>query len=200
MIQTAFTPLHASKPTALALLRGALSSAESIRTSLMPIGEGGSLIARTEVAPVGCGWTHLRATTAPIAVTLVNTGLMGPPGTGGDGTAPTYTAATPITAFRAVALNADGELVHASAATRAHGYTVAGIASQAAATGATLAPVSAGPIVNPAWSWAPGPVLLGADGQLVQQLPVGALFSLVVGWGQGDRLSVRLGAPIYLRG
>lgn len=54
-------------------------------------------------------------------------------------------------------------------------------------------------ITHEGWSWARGAVFLGLDGQLTQQLPTAAKFSLVVGFSpEPTVLFVDIGIPILL--
>lgn len=149
-------------------------------------------------------------TTAPIVATVtpataysvsleVGQGPAGPSGTGGSGQT-LFEAAAAIQAGRAVAMQPDGRVVHASADNLAHGYTVVGISPVAVAQGNQVVPASVGSVQNASWNWTAGNVLLGLDGQLVQTVPVGALYALVIGRGSGDRIAVRPSVPVFLRG
>lgn len=137
---------------------------------------------------------------APVAVTLlVGQGPAGPAGPQGlPGGQVQLVAASTINGHRAIAANADGLAVHADALTRAHALSIVGITEQSAAVGEALQVRNTGSITHAGWAWSAGPVLLGADGNLVQALPTGALFALPVGWGDGDTLAINIQPPIYL--
>lgn len=136
----------------------------------------------------------------PVSTALsVGQGPAGPQGPQGlPGGQVQLVAASTINGHRAIAANADGQAIHADALTRAHALAIVGITEQAANVGESLQVRSTGSITHAGWSWTAGPVLLGAAGNLVQSLPVGALFALPIGWGDGDTLTLNIQPPIYL--
>lgn len=105
-------------------------------------------------------------------------GEQGPPG----GTLQQYRAATTLSGHRAVMLDANGELVYASSTNAAHMGRVVGITTQAAEAGEMCNVQSSAPMNESSWAWASetDPILLGADGALVQQPDAGAKFLQVL--------------------
>ncbi len=103
-----------------------------------------------------------------------------------------------LNGHRAVAVASDGRLQHASADNPDHALAVLGIIEQAVVIGETV-PVRSNDVIEfSGWAWAPGPVLLGLDGQLTQTLPPSAVFEQTIGRGNGTRLLVDLQPPIDL--
>lgn len=126
-------------------------------------------------------------------------GPPGPPGPpGGAGAA--YTAAAVVSGHQAVALDSAGQAFYASAGTLSHALRVAGVSLNAAAIGEEVTVLAAGLVDHGGWTWTPDqPVYLGLNGALVQSVPVGAVFALVVGKAlSATRLLVALQPPIVL--
>lgn len=93
----------------------------------------------------------------------------------------TYTAAAPIAALAAVALNAAGQAVPADCFTLAHAETTVGVA-RASAGAAQGVIVDFERELSGPWVFTPGlPVFVGQAGALVQALPMGALFARQIG-------------------
>ena len=118
---------------------------------------------------------------------LIEVALQGPPGGPGPAGAPggallTGTAGAALSGHMAVAYDDDGDLVYASADNGRHAFTLAGITTGAAASGAQ-ATVQRNDIVDHnGWSWVPGaPVFLGLGGTLVQTPAPTALFLKPIG-------------------
>lgn len=132
-------------------------------------------------------------------------GLAGPPGPVGPagpaaGAGADYVAAVAVGGHRVLAVDAAGQAVYASCDTLSDALRVAGVSLGAAEQGDTVTVQAAGLVQHAGWAWTPDqPVFLGLDGVLVQSLPVGAVFSLVVGWAVApDRVLVRLQPPIVI--
>lgn len=109
--------------------------------------------------------------TAPATTQLVlqTAGVQGPPGLSSD--TMTLTAQGAISALRVVSLSgSQGALTNpASVASLA---AVVGIATIAAADGATVQVRGVGQVADPAWSWTPGlPLFCAAAGVLTQVPP-----------------------------
>jgi len=104
---------------------------------------------------------------------------VGIPGRDGSGaTDLDLVAETSIGGHRAVAVSAAGEAHHADP-TAVGGVPVVGVSVNAATIGGSVSVRTAGVIEESGWSWAQGPVWLGADGVLTQSLPVtGTLVSI----------------------
>jgi len=123
-------------------------------------------------------------------------GIQGPPGPSA-GAGAEYTAAVALGGHRVAALDAAGQAVYASALQAGDRLRVAGITLGAAGAGDLVTVQSAGLVVHAGWSFTPGPVYLGEDGQLVQALPPGAVFSQVLGLAvAATRLLVAIQPPI----
>lgn len=132
----------------------------------------------------------------------VGQGPSGPPGPAGpaSGSGAEYPAAVAVSGHRVVALDEAGEVFAASADTLSHALRVAGVTLGAAAEGEPVTVQSIGPVEFSGWAFTPGqPVFLGLAGALVQSLPPGAVFSLVIGTAlSATRVAVRLQPPIVL--
>jgi hypothetical protein len=118
---------------------------------------------------------------------LLQVAQQGPPGATGPAGAPggallTGTAGAALSGHMAVAYNSAGELVYASADNAAHAYSLAGVTTGAAASGATATVQRNDVITHAGWAWTPGaPVFLGLAGALVQAPAVGSLFIKPIG-------------------
>ena len=108
-------------------------------------------------------------------VVVSERGTPGAPGASGIVTA---IAGETIHAQRAVRV-ADGVLYHPDTSNTAHAPSVIGIALQSVATGEACTVRTAGTVTEPSWSWSPGFVFCGDDGQLTQAPGSGWL--LVIG-------------------
>lgn len=125
-------------------------------------------------------------------------GTQGPPGIGGGSTL-MLTSAAPLAAYRALAVDAAGKAIYADAATLSHGLIHLGIGLTTVLADELVGVATNEVVDNPAWSFDVGPVLLGLNGVLVQELPVSAVFSKVVGWALSPtRLLVHQQSAIYL--
>lgn len=119
------------------------------------------------------------------AIEIVTEGLQGPPGPRGlpgfsGGSTPVRVAVS-ISGHSVVACNAVGELVPADCTVASHRGAVLGVVMQAYAPTEEAEVKTAFPLEHMGWTWTPGPVYVGLAGQLAQVLPLGALFSQVVG-------------------
>lgn len=123
----------------------------------------------------------------PGATELVEVALQGPPGPPGPAGAPggallQITAAVDLGGHLAVAYDASGRLVLASADNAGHALRVAGITTGAAVASAAATVQRNDVLEHAGWAWTPGaPVFLGLAGQLVQSVPPGAVFAQVLG-------------------
>lgn len=99
----------------------------------------------------------------------------------------TRTAAVALSGHRAVTPRADGTLEYASNTTPGHVHAPVWITTGAAAQGSPVDVVAYGALTEPSWSWAPGPLYLGAAGVLTQAPPTapGALFLGHIGYATG---------------
>ena len=129
--------------------------------------------------------------TAEIAVALV-----GAPGPAGGATLITV-GASPISGHTAVAMDADGLLIYADCTNPAHIGAVLGVVANAYGAGDLAVVQTDFELVHAGWSFAPGPVLAGLSGALVQTLPPGALFAQVVGFALAPtRIRIDVQPPI----
>ena len=106
-------------------------------------------------------------------------GPQGVPGPTGGATTVTV-GATPLSGHSAVAADAAGLLIKADCTNPAHRGAVLGLLANAYSPGDQAVVQTAFTLEHAGWTWAPGPVFVGAAGQLTQTLPVGAVFSQVV--------------------
>jgi len=106
-------------------------------------------------------------------------GPQGVPGPAGGTTAVTV-GATPLSGHSAVAVDGDGLLIKADCTNAAHQGAVLGLLANAYSPGDQAVVQTAFTLEHSGWTWAPGPVFVGAAGQLTQTLPAGAVFSQVV--------------------
>lgn len=129
------------------------------------------------------------AAASPVMVIPV-VGPQGPaglPGRDGDGVGGsqlvvTGVAETVLSGHRVVTRPPSGLLGYADNRNPDHVHAPLLLTTGAASAGEEIAVVAFGPVVEPSWSWVPGPVYLGQDGQLVQVPPSGpvALFLVQV--------------------
>ncbi len=107
--------------------------------------------------------------------------------------------ASPISGHTAVAMDADGLLIYADCTNPAHIGAVLGVVANAYGAGDLAVVQTDFELVHAGWSFAPGPVLAGLSGALVQTLPPGALFAQVVGFALAPtRIRVDVQPPIVL--
>lgn len=125
--------------------------------------------------------------------------LKGAPGSSSQGGIISGVAAIATAGHRALYPRADGSgLAVASASDVTHAGRVVGISLAAASAGASIAYVDDGPIDEPSWSFTPGPVWLGEQGQITQALP-SAGFTQIVGTAvTPTQIVVSLQPPIIL--
>ena len=125
-------------------------------------------------------------------------GIQGIPGPAG-GTTVVTVGATPLSGHTAVAMDADGLLIYADCTNPSHIGSVQGVIANAYGAG-DLAVVQADfDLAHAGWTFATGPVFVGAAGALVQTLPVGAVFAQVVGYALAPtRIRVDVQPPIAL--
>lgn len=97
---------------------------------------------------------------------------------------------------KAVRELSNGKIDYASAAIVADAGAVLGLTQVAVAAGGTARVQTCGELVDPSWSWTPGPVYLGLAGGLTQTPPAAA-FIQRIGWATAaDRLVIKLDPPI----
>lgn len=113
---------------------------------------------------------------------------------------PTWWAARPLSAPRAVRDVGTGGLDYASAREVEHRDAVLGLTATACESGLAVDLVTVGPVTSAGWGLTPGrPILLGDDGLIVQDAPDGARFLLRLGFAvEPDTAVVRIGPAITL--
>ena len=115
-------------------------------------------------------------------VAVAEQGPRGPQGVPGPagGTTTVTVGATPLSGHSAVAVDAGGMLIKADCTNPAHQGAVLGLLANAYSPGDQAVVQTAFTLEHAGWTWTPGPVFVGAAGQLTQALPIGAVFSQVV--------------------
>ena len=125
-------------------------------------------------------------------------GPQGIPGPAGGATTVTV-GATPISGHTAVALDSGGLLTYADCTNPAHIGAVQGVIANAYGAGDLAVVQTDFDLVHAGWTFATGPVFVGASGALVQVLPVGAVFAQVIGYALAPtRIRVDVQPPIVL--
>ena len=125
-------------------------------------------------------------------------GIQGIPGPAGGATFVTVGAA-PVSGHTAVALGADGLLIYADCTNPAHIGAVQGVIANAYGAGDLAVVQTDFDLAHAGWTFATGPVFVGATGALVQTLPMGAVFAQVVGYALAPtRIRIDVQPPIVL--
>lgn len=125
-------------------------------------------------------------------------GIQGIPGPAGGATLVTVGAA-PVSGHTAVALGADGLLIYADCTNPAHIGAVQGVIANAYGAGDLAVVQTDFDLTHAGWTFATGPVFVGATGALVQTLPMGAVFAQVVGYALAPtRIRIDVQPPIVL--
>jgi len=125
-------------------------------------------------------------------------GPQGIPGPAGGATT-VMVGATPISGHTAVALDSGGLLVYADCTNAAHIGAVQGVVASAYSAGAQAVVQTDFDLTHAGWTFATGPVFVGATGALVQTLPMGAVFAQVVGYALAPtRIRIDVQPPIVL--
>lgn len=107
------------------------------------------------------------------------------------------TAAETLSGGRAVRATAAGLLAYASPVAGADAI-VLGVTLGAAIVGTAVTIRTDGPLAEPAWSWAPGPVYLAAAGALTQTAPTTGALVVVGTAASATILHVRPVEPVDL--
>jgi hypothetical protein len=110
-----------------------------------------------------------------------------------------YVADEPLSALRVVRVAAPGRLRYARPP-EVEALAPIGLTTGASSTNQFVQLATRGPVRDASWHWTAGlPVLLGADGFLVQEQPDGIDVMLVVGQAIAtDTIVIRIEAPIHL--
>lgn len=106
-------------------------------------------------------------------------GIQGLQGPAGDAITVTV-GALPLSGHSVVSVDASGLLVKADSTDVAQRGAVVGLIANAYASGEQATVLTGFTLAHAGWSWTPGPIFVGAAGQLSQSLPPGAVFSQVV--------------------
>ena len=177
---------------------------DNTNTNVVSVVPGSSPVVPSVVSPVPPSVT-------PVAVSeggrIGPAGPKGDPGTPGPkgepgGTELSHIAATSISGHHAVLLNTDGQVEYATNTVPSHSRKVAGVSSNAAASGDTVSIVAYGKMEEPSWNWdITKPVYLGDSGVLTQVTPSypDAQFVLIIGFPlSSTRLFINPGISITL--
>ena len=125
-------------------------------------------------------------------------GLRGEPGPAGGARLVTVGAA-PLSGHSAVAQDAGGLLVYADCTRPIPQGAALGLLSAAYAADDEAVVQTDYDLEHSGWSWAPGPVFLGAGGALTQSPTAGAVFLQVIGWAvSAARIRVDIQPPVLL--
>lgn len=119
----------------------------------------------------------------------------------GGGTVPAPVLSAPATVAisgHTVVRVIEGGLAIASSSDMGQFGAAVGISTGFAESGAPCSYVANGPLVEPSWSWAPGPVFLGADGALTQQEPAAGFLQQIGVSDLPTRLLVDIQPPFAL--
>lgn len=109
-------------------------------------------------------------------------GTPGPPGSPGAGANLHRNAATNLSGHRVVTPHPDGTVGYADNTNFAHYMAPLWLTLGAALVGMDVEIQQFGPVTEGSWSWAPGPVYLGAAGVLTQVTPMAPAFLAIVGF------------------
>jgi hypothetical protein len=123
-------------------------------------------------------------------------GPQGAPGPAG-GAAFQRSAGEALSALRAV-YEWDGQVFTLDYRDEAHIALLAGLTLTSASVGQPLNVQNAGAVDDAGWTWAPGPVWLGADGVLTQTPPLDGFDVLIGAAVSATRLLLNLQPPIDL--
>lgn len=133
---------------------------------------------------------------------LARQGPPGPPGTAGPaGNAQLVSVgALPISGHSVVAVDTGGLLVVGNCLDTAQRGRITGLVTSAYTAGAAAEVVRSGVAEHSGWAWTAGlPLLVGATGQLVQALPLGATFSQTVAMAlTATRIHIDIQSPIAI--
>ena len=125
-------------------------------------------------------------------------GRQGNPGPAGGATTVTV-GSLPLSGHSAVAVDAGGLLIKADCTNPAHQGAVLGLLANAYSPGDQAVVQTAFTLEHTGWAWTPGPVFVGASGQLTQVPPGGAVFSQVVAHAlSATRVLVDVQPPITI--
>jgi hypothetical protein len=96
-------------------------------------------------------------------------------------------------------MDADGLLIYADCTNPAHIGAVQGVIANAYGAGDLAVVQTDFDLAHAGWTFATGPVFVGATGALVQALPMGAVFAQVVGYALAPtRIRIDVQPPIVL--
>lgn len=108
-----------------------------------------------------------------------------------------FTSAVNLSAMRAITTNSSGEAIYADASSITTSH-VLGISRAAALSGANVPVCTDGVLSDALWSWTPGPVYLGTNGQLTQTPPSSGVLVPVGIAVDSTTLNVQIHEPLIL--
>jgi hypothetical protein len=124
---------------------------------------------------------------------VVGQGPAGPPSTG-----VVLTASGNLGGHKVVRASGVGGAALASSSNLAHLGFIIGVTTNAALNGDQVGVVAGGEIVEPSWTFTPGPLYLGDNGALLQAPPVSGFLQQIAIATAPTRIVVSLGPPIRL--
>lgn len=111
----------------------------------------------------------------------------------------TVPSSGPLSALRAVALNADGKAVYSHSMSLATASVVGVTTTSTSSEDQSITIQTAGGLTNDSWSFVPGAdVFVGLSGQLVQSLPVGSFIACVGVALSPTKLLINIVTPLEL--
>lgn len=120
----------------------------------------------------------------------------GPPGPQGPSATQLIGVAGQILSGHMAVIAPLGSVTYASADNALHAGKVIGVTLGAAQIGASVTIQTSGPVIENTWTWTPGPIFVGLNGQLVQAPPAAAFVQCVATAISATEILVGLEPPI----
>lgn len=131
-------------------------------------------------------------------LTTVSSGVVGERGPSG-GELVERVSDIAISGHRIVVSSGTGKLEYADNTILNHQFRILGLTLNAASPGNPIDIRVYGEVVEPSWSFTPGPVFLGTNGNLTQVQPSGTSFSMIVGYAvDSTTLIINIQQPINI--
>ena len=161
-----------------------------------------SVVITTEAKPVelsieGCAPTlGIDESRAVFLTVPAEQGIAG----SGESARKNYVAGAVVSGHKAAIVTADGTAIHADSTQPSHAGALIGLTITAAVAGSATQVVASDAIDFEGWSFTPDqPVFVGANGDIAQTLPAGAVFSQVIGWARSPtRLLLSIQPPVFI--
>jgi hypothetical protein len=110
---------------------------------------------------------------------IVSDAEQGPPGPAGSAPVIALIAATDLSGHRVVMASGPGQANYASSDRPSDALLIVGITTGAASNGSFVAVQTGGELIEPTWSWSPGPIYCGLNGALTQTAPSSGFIRVV---------------------